>query len=112
MRFILRWLINTGALMLLPYILPGISVRSFYSALIMAAVYGLIIAIIRPILVILTLPINLLTLGFFTLIINALLFWFASTIVKGFDIHGILTIFLAALIMSLVGTISGWFLKK
>lgn len=112
MRLILRWLINSGAIMLLPYILPGISVKSFYSALIVALIYGLILAIIRPLIIILTLPINIITFGLFTLIINAFLFWLTSTIVKGFNVEGVWMAFLGALIMSVVSMITGWFLRK
>lgn len=112
MRLILRWLINAGAIMLLPYIISSISVKSFYSALIVALIYGLVLAVIRPILVILTLPINLLTLGLFTFVINALLFWLVSSVVKGFEVPGFWAAFAGALFMSIVSLATGWFLKK
>ncbi|MFA6588358.1 MAG: phage holin family protein [Patescibacteria group bacterium] len=96
---LIRWFINALIVILVTYIVPGISVKSFYTALIVALILGILNAIIRPILVILTLPINLLTLGLFTLIINAVLFWLVSTIVKGFTVEGFGPAFLGALVL-------------
>lgn len=112
MRLILRWLLSAAALMLIAYYVPGLSVQSFYAALVAALVLGLINALIRPLIILLTLPINLLTLGLGTLLINALLFWFASTVVKGFAVAGFWPAFLGALIMSIVGWVVGALLKK
>jgi len=112
MYLILRWLINTAAILLMAYYLPGIAVTGFYAALIAALVLGIINAIIRPLIVLLTLPVNILTLGLFTFIINAFLFWFVSTIVKGFEVADFKAAFLGALIMWLVSWISNWLLKK
>jgi len=103
--WILRWLLNTFILMLVAYIVPGIGFASFWSALITSAVFGLINAIIRPLMIILTLPINILTLGLFTLIINALMFWLASTIVKGFDVANFAAAFWGALAYWVIITI-------
>lgn len=100
MKLILRWLINAAALMAIAYYLPGIAVSGFYAALIAALVLGLVNALIRPILVVLTLPINILTLGLFTLVINALMFWLASSIVKGFYVAGFMPAFWGALILT------------
>lgn len=112
MRLLLRWLISALTLMLVAYYVPGITVMSFYAALIAALILGLINAVIRPLLVILTLPVNILTLGLFTLVINALMFWLASSVVKGFYVSGFMAAFWGALIMWLVGwTVSG-LLKK
>jgi len=86
--FILRWVVNALAVMLAAYLIPGVSVTNFWSALITALVMGLINAIIRPLVVILTLPVNIITLGLFTLVINALMFWLAAYFVPGFDING------------------------
>lgn len=82
----LRWLLNTFILMLVAYIVPGVSFSGFWSALITSAIFGLVNAVIRPLMIILTLPINVLTLGLFTLIINALMFWLTASIVKGFEV--------------------------
>lgn len=112
MKLILRWLINAAALMVIAYYLPGIVVSGFYAALIAALVLGLVNALIRPILVVLTLPINILTLGLFTLVINALMFWFAASIVKGFYVAGFMPAFWGALIMAVVSWLAGELLKK
>lgn len=103
---LLRWLINALAVMAAAYLVPGVSVQGFWSALIAALVMGLINALIRPIILILTLPVNILTLGLFTLVINALMFWLASTIVKGFDIQGFWPAFWGALVFWLVSWIT------
>jgi putative membrane protein len=102
MYLLLRWIINTLALILVSYIIPGISFENFYSALIAALVLGLINAVIRPILIILTLPVNILTLGLFTLVINAVMFLIVSSIVKGFDITGFGAAFWGAVVYWLI----------
>ncbi|MFA5129762.1 MAG: phage holin family protein [Patescibacteria group bacterium] len=104
MRILLRWLISALAVFLVPYVIPGVHILNFYTALIAALVIGLVNAIIRPILFLLTLPITIVTLGLFTLVLNAIMFWFASTIVKGFYVDG----FLAALLGSLVYWLIAW----
>jgi len=112
MRLILRWLVSALTLMLVAYYVPGIVVVSFYSALIAALILGLINAVIRPLVVILTLPVNILTLGLFTLVINALMFWLASSAVKGFYVAGFWVAFWGALIMWLVGWATNSLLKR
>jgi len=112
MKLLLRWLISAAALMLIAMYVPGIKVASFYTALIAALIFGLINALIRPIALLLTLPINLLTLGLFTLIINTAMFWFASTIVKGFYVSGFWPAFWGALIMWLVAWFTNMLLKN
>src|SRR3989339_937049 len=99
---LLRWILNTFVLILVSLLTPGVSFESFWSALITSIVLGLINAIIRPIMIILTLPINILTLGLFTLVINALMFWLASAIVKGFVVTDFWSAFFAALIYCLI----------
>lgn len=83
--------------MLVAYVVPGVSFSGFWSALVTAAIFGLVNAIIRPLMILLTLPINILTLGLFTLIINALMFWLTATIVKGFDVSNFAAAFWGAL---------------
>ena len=94
MRLLAVWLINAAALLVLPYLLPSIHVASFATALWVAVVLGLINAVIRPVVLLLTLPVTLLTLGLFIFVINGLLFWFAGSILKGFVVdtfwHGVL----------------------
>ena len=88
MRLLLAWLINTAALLALPYLMSSIRVDSFASALIAALVLGLINTFIRPILILLTLPATLLTLGLFIFVINGLLFWAVGSWVEGFRVAG------------------------
>jgi len=112
MYLLLRWLINALAILAIAYYVPGVSVSGFYAALIAALILGIVNALLRPILILLTLPVNVLTLGLFTLIINAFLFWFASTIVKGFAVADFKAAFLGALIMWLVSWITNWLFKR
>ena len=112
MRLLLRWFIAAAALMLITYYVPGIGVASLYTALIAAFVLGLVNALIRPVILVLTLPVNILSLGFFTLVVNALMFWLVSTVVKGFTVTGFWPAFWGALLMTLVGWVVGTLLKK
>jgi len=99
---ILRWVINALILMLLPHVVPGVEVANFFTALVVAIVLAFVNAVIRPIIILLTLPINILTLGLFTLFINGFMFWFVSNIVKGFDVSNFWSAFLAALVYSIL----------
>lgn len=112
MKLLLRWVVNAGALLLLASYLPGITVSGWYAALITALVLGLVNALIKPFLVILTLPINIITLGLFTLVINAILFWFVASFIEGFAVAGFWPAFWGALIMSLVSWLVSSLLKK
>ena len=88
MRLLILWLINAAALFALPYLMSSISVESYAGALIAALVLGLINTFIRPLLVLLTLPATLLSLGLFIFVINGLLFWFVGSYVPGFHVAG------------------------
>ena len=88
MKLLLVWLINAVALMAVAYLLPGIAVSSFVVALVAALVLGLVNAVIRPVLILLTLPATLLTLGLFIFVINGLLFWLVGSFVTGFTVNG------------------------
>ncbi len=101
---LLRWLISALAVMLVAYLVPGITVTSFISALLVALVLGFANAFVRPILVFLTLPITILSLGLFVLVINALLFMLTAYFVPGFSVTG----FGPALLGSIVLAIIGW----
>lgn len=103
MKIVVRWLLLAAALLLVAQIYPGVQVKSFGSAMIAALVLGLLNTLLRPILVLLTLPVTLLTLGLFLFVINALLFYFAATILEGFQVNG----FVAALIGSLLYSVCG-----
>lgn len=112
MKLLFRWLVNAGTLIILANYLPGISVSGWYVALITALVLGLVNALIKPLLIVLTLPINILTLGLFTLVINAFLFWFVGTFIQGFSVAGFWPAFFGALILSLVSWLVSNLLKK
>lgn len=102
MRLLFVWLLNAIALIAVPYLLPAIKVANFSTALVAALVLGLVNAVIRPILVILTLPVTLLTLGLFIFVINGLLFWLVGSFVQGFVVHSLGTAILGALIYSVL----------
>jgi putative membrane protein len=102
MWLLLHWLLNTVALLVVAHVVPGISVRGWTTALVAAVVLGLVNAVIRPILVLLTLPVTILTLGFFLLVINGLLFWAVSGLMSGFEVRGFWTGVLGALVYSVL----------
>ncbi|HRP74605.1 MAG TPA: phage holin family protein, partial [Rhodocyclaceae bacterium] len=83
LKIAIQWLLNAVALMLLPEVIGGLEVESYTAALVTALLLGLINALIRPFLILVTLPITLLSLGLFTLVINALLFWGVASLVAG-----------------------------
>jgi len=99
---LLRWLILTAAILAASYLLSGIEVRDFLSAFLAAAVLGILNAIFRPLLILLTLPLNILSLGLFTFVINAFLLKMASGLISGFEVHGFWTALAGALIITLV----------
>jgi len=102
MRLLLIWLINAIALLVLPHVVSGIHLRSVGTAFAVAIVLGLINALLRPILVLLTLPVTVLTLGLFILVINALLFQLAAYLLKGFEVSGFWAAFFGAILYSLI----------
>ena len=108
MRLLAVWVINALALLLVAYLLKGIHVNGFGSALIAALVLGLVNTLIRPILVILTLPVTLLTLGLFIFITNALLFLFVGNLLAGFQVAS----FGAALLGSILYSVISWLLSS
>lgn len=103
LKLIAKWLLSAAALLLVAYVYSGVEVKTFGAAMIAALVIGLLNTIVRPILVVLTLPITVVTLGLFLFVINALMFWAASSVLDGFHVTG----FLAALIGSLIYTVLG-----
>jgi putative membrane protein len=110
MRILLVWLINALSLLAVPYVLPSVSIDSFYVALVTALLLGLVNTLIRPLLVIVTLPITILTLGLFTLVINGLLFWFVASFVQGFHVGGFWSAFWGAIVYSLISSVASWLL--
>jgi len=101
MYLLYRWIISALLLLGIAYLIPAISVSGIYIALITAVLLGLANAVIKPILMFFTLPLNILTLGLFTFLINGFLFWFVSTVVGGFTVEGFWPAVLGALILSL-----------
>ena len=102
MTLILTWIVNALALLAITYLVPSIQIRGFGTALIVAAVLGFINTIIRPVLVVLTLPVTILTLGLFILVINALCFQLAAALLKGFEVSGFWSAFIGAILYSIV----------
>ena len=105
MDLIIRWVLNALALLATSYLISGIVVRDFVAALWAAAVIGIVNATIRPVLLFLTLPVRFLTLGLFTLVINALLLWAVSTLPLGFEVRGFGAAFWGAIVLSVISAV-------
>ncbi len=105
MKIILRWLLLAAALLLVTSVVPGVVVKSFGAALLAAFVLGLLNTLVRPVLVLLTLPVTLLTLGLFLFVINALLFWAAAKMLDGLEVSGFGAALLGSLAYSLCGLV-------
>ena len=102
MKLVLRWTLNADALIPIPELVSSVKVDSYTAALISAVLLGFVNAIIRPLLILITLPITILTLGLFTLVINALMFWAVSGLVQGFVVPDFWTAFWGALLYSVL----------
>jgi putative membrane protein len=105
---LLRWVLNAGALLLVAYLLDGVTLETYTAAFIAALVLGLVNAVIRPVLVVLTLPVTILTLGLFIFVINALLFWLTAEIVKGFHVDGFGWALLGSILYSIITLVTSW----
>ncbi len=117
MKLILKWLLSAAALLGVAYLYSGVQVTSFSSALIAAFVIGLFNMLLRPVLVVLTLPVTVVTLGLFLFVINALMFWSAAGVLPGFHVSGFVAALLGSLIYSAFGividsAVEGLFSKK
>ncbi len=113
MSYILfRWIINALALLLVANVVPGFHMESFFSALIAALALGLVNALVRPLLFVLTLPVTIVTLGLFTFVINALMLWLVSSMVKGFDITGFVPALLGAMVLWIFSLLTNWFVEQ
>ena len=110
MRLLIRWLISGGAILLVARLLEGIDVSRPGDALLAAAVLGLVNAVIRPLVLFLTLPIGCLTLGLFTFVVNALMLWLTAAVVPGFEVDGFVPALVGSLLISAVSTVASWFL--
>lgn len=109
---ITRWLTSTGAIILTSYLLRGIHVDGFLTAFIAAAMLGILNALFRPIALIITLPINILTLGFFTFVINALMLKMASGVISGFEVDGFGSAILGSLMISVISWLLNSFIDR
>lgn len=105
-----RWGLNVFSILFVAYLLEGFEV-TFLGAVFGSLVLGMVNAVIRPIIVILTLPLNILTLGLFTLVINGLMLWLTSGVIKGFDLQGFGAAILAALFLSILSLIISLLVK-
>lgn len=112
MELIAKWFISALSLLGAAYLIEGISVESFYTALVVALFLGLINAIVRPALVVLTLPVTMLTLGLFIFVINGFLFWFLSTFIKGFNVDGLIPAIFGAIVVSVFSWLGNKFIAK
>lgn len=112
MPILLKWFVSALAILIAAYLLPGVVVAGLWTALVLAAVLGLFNISIKPLLIVITLPINIFTLGLFTFVINALLILLASSIVKGFTVGGFINALLFSLILTIIQWLSELLFKK
>jgi putative membrane protein len=108
---IVRWLTSTAAIVFTSYLLDGIHISGFLSALFAAAMLGILNAFFRPIALLLTLPINILSLGFFTFVINALMLKMASAVITGFDVIGFWSAIFGSLLISVISSLLNAFIN-
>lgn len=105
MKLLAKWLLSAVALLFVAYVYTGVDVKSFTAALVAALVIGLFNMVVRPVLVVLTLPVTVLTLGLFLFVINALMFWAAASVLDGFHVRGFLAALVGSLIYSAIGIV-------
>lgn len=111
MKLLTRILLVAVVLLVVAELFPGIHISGVSTAIIAAVILGLLNAVVRPVLIILTLPVTVLTLGLFLLVINALLFWFAASFLDGFDVSGFWAAFFGSLVVSVASSIGNRFIK-
>jgi len=99
---IIKWLIMTASVIIAAYVIPGVTVSSFFSALLVALFLGVVNLLLKPFLILITLPINILTLGLFTFVINGLIILLASSVVKGFHVSGFWVAVLFSIVLSII----------
>jgi putative membrane protein len=110
LRLLAHWILNALALLAVAYLYPGVQVASFWAALVAALVLGFVNILVRPLIVILTLPVTILTLGLFLFVINALLFWLVAEVVQGFTVTGFGAALLGSILYSVITLLAGWLL--
>ncbi len=111
-NFLLTWLVTAISLMLTAYIVPNFTVSSFGAAVIAAIVLGLVNAIVKPILVLLTLPLTIVTLGLFLFVINALTIWLAGALTPGFDVDGFVPALLGSIVLTVVASVTNFVVDR
>ena len=112
MNLLIRWIVNALALLLVSYLVPGIRVNSLVVLFIAAAVLGLLNAVLRPVLVVLTAPLWIITFGLFLIVVNAAMLWLAGVMVPGFAVDGFLAAILGAIVLSVISFFTGSIGKK
>ncbi len=105
MKLIAKWVLSAAALLFVAYVYSGVQVTSFTAALVAAFVIGLLNTVVRPLLVLLTLPVTLLTMGLFLFVINALMFWAAAALLDGLQVRGFVAALVGSLIYSVIGMV-------
>ncbi|MDB5857208.1 MAG: hypothetical protein JWQ76_897 [Ramlibacter sp.] len=108
LKLLAKWLLSASALLFVAYVYSGVQVTNYTDALIAVVVIGLLNVVVRPVLVVLTLPVTVLTLGLFLFVINAIVFWAAAAVLDGFQVRG----FVAALVGSLIYTALGMVIES
>ncbi|HEY9812347.1 MAG TPA: phage holin family protein [Candidatus Sericytochromatia bacterium] len=108
-RFLVTWLLTAISLLITAYFVPGFAVRSFVAAMIAAIMLGLVNAVVKPILVLLTLPLTIVSLGLFLFVINAITIWLAGAITPGFDVAGFLPALLGSIVLTVVTSLLNFF---
>ena len=111
-HFLLTWLVTAISLMITTYIVPGFIVKSFFAALIAAVVLGLVNAIVKPLLVVLTLPLTIVTLGLFLFVINAITILLAGWLTPGFAVAGFLPALVGSIVLTVVASVINFFVGR
>ena len=111
-HFLLTWIVTAVSLMITAYIVPGFTVTSFAAAAIAAIVLGLVNAVVKPLLVLLTLPLTIVTLGLFLFVINAITIWLAGVITPGFDVAGFLPALVGSIVLTVVASVINFLVAR
>lgn len=110
-HFLLTWLLAAVSLMITAYLVPGFVINSFVAAILAAVVLGLVNAFVKPILVILTLPLTIFSLGLFLFVINAIAIWVAGALTPGFDVTGFLPALVGSIVLTVVSSVLGYLFR-
>jgi len=104
-KLVVKWLLLASALLFVAYVYDGVEVKTFAAAMVAAFVIGLLNTVVRPVLVVLTLPVTVLTVGLFIFVINALMFWLAAELLEGFQVRSFFAAFIGSLMYSVLGMV-------